>query len=321
MLEWLKRHAWKACRRQKRHGGSNPPLSANVFNPLGMDNLIAKIAIITLLVFSQCHYASAQNGRQQKPVAASVADSAMTAEADSAASGLADDTLGLDYAEAPDSVMAPVETVGFHKMLKTKYIEGSAGFMSFVALALVLGLAFCIERIIYLTLSEINAKRLMADLETQIMQGDVEGAKTVCRETRGPVASICYQGLTRIDESMEDIERSITSYGAVQAANLEKGCSWITLFIAMAPSLGFLGTVIGMVMAFEQIQQAGDISPTIVAAGMKVALITTIFGLIAALILQVFYNYILSKIEHITSQMEESAITLLDIIMKYKLTR
>lgn len=286
-----------------------------------MDNLIAKIAIITLLVFSQCYYASAQNCGQQKPMAASVADSAMTAETDSAASGLAGDTLGLDYAEAPDSVMAPVETVGFHKMLKTKYIEGSAGFMSFVALALVLGLAFCIERIIYLTLSEINAKRLMADLETQIMQGDVEGAKTVCRETRGPVASICYQGLTRIDESMEDIERSITSYGAVQAANLEKGCSWITLFIAMAPSLGFLGTVIGMVMAFEQIQQAGDISPTIVAAGMKVALITTIFGLIAALILQVFYNYILSKIEHITSQMEESAITLLDIIMKYKLTR
>lgn len=286
-----------------------------------MDNLIAKIAIITLLVFSQCHYASAKNGGQQKPMAASVADSAMTAEADSAASGLTGDTLGLDYAEAPDSVMAPVEAVGFHKMLKTKYIEGSAGFMSFVALALVLGLAFCIERIIYLTLSEINAKRLMADLETQIMQGDVEGAKTVCRETRGPVASICYQGLTRIDESMEDIERSITSYGAVQAANLEKGCSWITLFIAMAPSLGFLGTVIGMVMAFEQIQQAGDISPTIVAAGMKVALITTIFGLIAALILQVFYNYILSKIEHITSQMEESAITLLDIIMKYKLTR
>ena len=193
--------------------------------------------------------------------------------------------------------------------------------MSFVALALVLGLAFCIERIIYLTLSEINAKKLMADIEDKIKEGDIEGSKAICRETRGPVASICYQGLMRIDDSMEDIERSITSYGTVQAANLEKGCSWITLFITMAPSLGFLGTVIGMVMSFEQIQQAGDISPTIVAAGMKVALITTIFGLIAALILQVFYNYILSKIEHITSQMEESAITLLDIIMKYKLTK
>lgn len=301
-----------------------------------MDNLIAKIAIIMLLVFTQSHVVLAQGGKSataSKVEAAatatddarqggvSVDDEALDEEADSAAAALMDDSLGLDMAEEPDSTLAPVESVGFHKMLKTKYIEGSAGFMSFVALALVLGLAFCIERVIYLTLSEINAKKLMADLEEQIMQGDIEGAKAVCRDTRGPVASICYQGLMRIDDSMEDIERGITSYGTVQAANLEKGCSWITLFIAMAPSLGFLGTVIGMVMAFEQIQQAGDISPTIVAAGMKVALITTIFGLIAALILQVFYNYILSKIEHITSQMEESAITLLDIIMKYKLTK
>ena len=321
MLEWLKRHAWKACSRQNWHGGSNPPLSANVLIVEDMDNLFVKIAIITLLFFLPCRYSSAQADAAQASVAASAADTTVTAGADTAAGGMAADTLGLDYAEAPDSVMTPVETVGFHKMLKTKYIEGSAGFMSFVALALVLGLAFCIERIIYLTLSEIDAKRLMADLEAQVMRGDIEGALKACSETRGPVAAICYQGLGRIDESMEDIERSITSYGAVQAANLEKGCSWITLFIAMAPSLGFLGTVIGMVMAFEQIQQAGDISPTIVAAGMKVALITTIFGLIAALILQVFYNYILSKIEHITSQMEESAITLLDIIMKYKLTR
>lgn len=133
------------------------------------------------------------------------------------------------------------------------------------------------------------------------------------------MASICYQGLTRISESIDNIERSIVSYGSVQAANLEKGCSWITLFISMAPSLGFLGTVIGMVMAFEQIRLAGDINATIVAAGMKVALLTTIFGIIVALILQIFYNYILSKIEHITSQMEESSITLLDTIMKYKL--
>ena len=149
----------------------------------------------------------------------------------------------------------------------------------------------------------------------------MEGAKAQCRDTRGPVASICYQGLERIGESMDNVERSIVSYGSVQSANLERGCSWITLFIAMAPSLGFLGTVIGMVMAFDQIQTAGDISPTIVAAGMKVSLITTIFGIIVALILQVFYNYILSKIDHLTSQMEESAITLLDSMMKYKLTR
>lgn len=212
-----------------------------------------------------------------------------------------------------------VEQVGFHKALKTKFIEGNAGFMSLVALALVLGLAFCIERIIYLSLSEINAKKFMADLDDKIMRDDIEGAKKQCRETRGPVASICYQGLERLDESIDNIERSVTSYGSVQSANLEKGCSWITLFIAMAPSLGFLGTVIGMVMAFDQIQMAGDISPTIVASGMKVALITTIFGIIVALILMIFYNYILSKIEHLTSQMEESAISLLDSVMKYKL--
>ena len=210
------------------------------------------------------------------------------------------------------------EEMGFHDQLKNKFVQGSPAFMSLVALALVLGLAFCIERIIYLTLSEINAKRLMKDVEARIEAGDVEGAKTLCRDTRGPVASICYQGLMHIDEDMDTIERNIISYGSVQSAKLEKGCSWITLFIAMAPSLGFLGTVIGMVMAFDQIQEAGDISPTIVASGMKVALITTIFGIIVALVLQVFYNYILSKIEHLTSQMEESAITLLDIIMKRK---
>lgn len=207
---------------------------------------------------------------------------------------------------------------GIYHSLKTKFIEGNAGFMSLVALALILGLAFCIERIIYLSLSEINAKRLMTDIEERLQRGDLEEAKTLCRNTRGPVAAICYQGLLRAADSLEDIERSVVSYGTVQAANLEKGCSWITLFIAMAPSLGFLGTVIGMVMAFDQIELAGDISPTIVASGMKVALITTIFGIIVALILQVFYNYILSKIEHITSQMEESAITLLDLLAREK---
>jgi len=215
-------------------------------------------------------------------------------------------------------MFAQEETMGFHQALKTKFIEGNAGFMSLVAIALVVGLAFCIERIIFLSLSEINAKKLMVDIDAKVSAQDIEGAKELCRNTRGPVASICYQGLMRIHDGLDDIERSISSYGSVQAANLEKGCSWITLFIAMAPSLGFLGTVIGMVMAFDQIQQAGDISPTIVASGMKVALLTTIFGIIVALILQVFYNYILSKIEHLTSQMEESAISLMDIIAKHK---
>lgn len=227
---------------------------------------------------------------------------------------------------ADSAAVVPVEIAegvensggGLKNVLKNKFIEGNASFMSLVALALVLGLAFCIERIIYLSLSEINAKKFMREIDAKIEAGDIEGAKTQCRNTRGPVASICYQGLLRVDTSIEDIERSVAAYGTVQAANLEKGCSWITLFIAMAPSLGFLGTVIGMVMAFEQIQIAGDINPTIVAAGMKVALITTIFGIIVALILQLLYNYVLSKVDHLTAQMEESAITLLDALLKYK---
>ena len=227
---------------------------------------------------------------------------------------------------ADSAAVVPVEIAegvensggGLKNVLKNKFIEGNASFTSLVALALVLGLAFCIERIIYLSLSEINAKKFMREIDAKIEAGDIEGAKTQCRNTRGPVASICYQGLLRVDTSIEDIERSVAAYGTVQAANLEKGCSWITLFIAMAPSLGFLGTVIGMVMAFEQIQIAGDINPTIVAAGMKVALITTIFGIIVALILQLFYNYVLSKVDHLTAQMEESAIALLDALLKYK---
>lgn len=239
-------------------------------------------------------------------------------------------TLGTVPAVAQEEAAAPAQTEemaapaaeeggSIHKAIKTKFIEGSAGFMSLVAIALVIGLAFCIERIIYLSLAQVNTKRLMKAVEENLEKGDLEGAKTVCRDTRGPVASICYQGLMRVDQGLDVVERAVTSYGGVQAGYLEKGCSWITLFIAMSPSLGFLGTVVGMVQAFDNIQKVGDISPTVVAGGMKVALITTIFGLIAALILQIFYNYILSKIEEITSDMEDSSITLLDMVTKYNL--
>ena len=214
--------------------------------------------------------------------------------------------------------IAPAEG-GIHKELKVKYIEGSAFFMSFISIALVIGLAFCIERIIYLSLAEINTKKFVASIEAAMEKGDVEAAKDIARNTRGPIASIYYQGLMRLDQGVDVVEKSVVSYGGVQAGYLEKGCSWITLFIAMSPSLGFLGTVIGMVQAFDKIQQVGDISPTVVAGGMKVALITTIFGLIAALILQVFYNYILSKIEALTSDMEDSSVTLLDMVVKYEL--
>lgn len=267
---------------------------------------------------------AADNENDAAPAAASEAEAAAPkAAAKTLADSLdADDT----QAEAADSadVAADLEGIddeeplSFHQVLKTKFIEGSAGFMSLVALALVLGLAFCVERIIFLTLSEIDAKRMMADIDGALSNGDLQAAQKMCEQERGPVASICRKALARITEPIDNIERGISSYGSVEAANMEKGCSWIKLFIAIAPSLGFLGTVIGMVMAFEQIQDAGDISPTIVASGMKVALITTIFGIIAALVLQVFYNYIISKIDHITADMEESAIKLLDSIGKYK---
>lgn len=270
-----------------------------------MKKLIALFSFITILTFFCSSLVSAQ-----------APSATATATADTLSDAALNDTGVADTATVKPTAE---KDASFHQSLKQKFIEGNAGFMSLVALALVLGLAFCIERIIYLSLSEIDAKRFVGKLDDMIVAGEIEQAKALSRNTRGPVASICYQGLLRIDDSIENIERSITSYGSVQSANLEKGCSWITLFIAMAPSLGFLGTVIGMVMAFDQIQEAGDISPTIVASGMKVALITTIFGIIVALVLQVFYNYILSKIDHITAQMEESAISLLDTIMKYKL--
>jgi biopolymer transport protein ExbB len=268
-----------------------------------MKKLIVFLAMMGLML---CVQPSVAQTKQPKDSTELVMND--TVAADSAMALIDADLEGEDTAEGG----------GLHKLLKSKFIEGSAGFMSLVALALVIGLAFCIERLIYLTLSEIDAKRLMQDIDAKLTEGDVEGAKELCRQTRGPVASICYQGLLHIKEPLEQIDRQLTNYGSVQIANMEKGCSWIKLFIAVAPSLGFLGTVIGMVMAFDQIQTAGDISPTIVASGMKVALITTIFGIIVALILQLFYNYILSKIEHLTSQMEESAITLMDSISKMR---
>jgi len=227
-----------------------------------------------------------------------------------------------ELVQAQDATATQTELTGeggIHKEIKVKFIEGSASFMSLVAIALVIGLAFCIERIIYLSLAEINTKKFISNIEAALEKGDVEAAKELARNTRGPVASIYYQGLMRIDQGLDVVEKSVVSYGGVQAGYLEKGCSWITLFIAMSPSLGFLGTVIGMVIAFDQIQQVGDISPTVVAGGMKVALITTIFGLIAAVILQLFYNYILSKIESLTGEMEDSSVTLLDLVIKYDL--
>ena len=207
--------------------------------------------------------------------------------------------------------------VALHKTLKTKFIEGGAGFMALTLVTLVFGLALCIERIIYLSLSKTNTKELLANIEAALKEGGIEKALDVCRNTRGPVASIFYQGLSRYDEGIDVVEKTVASYGGVQLGLLEKNLSWISLFISIAPSLGFLGTIIGMIAAFDKIQQVGDISATVVAGGIKVALLTTLLGLIIAIVLQLFYNYILSLIEGLVNEMEDSSISLLDIVVEY----
>ena len=226
-----------------------------------------------------------------------------------------------EVAQAPANDLAALTAgapeVPLTQALKTKFIEGGAGFMSLIIICLVIGLALSIERILYLSFSKTNTKKLIADVEKALEEGGIEKAKEVCRNTRGPVASIYYQGLLHYDQGIDVVEKNIVSYGSVQNSELESGLSWISLFIAIAPSLGFLGTVIGMIQAFDAIQAAGDISPNVVAGGMKVALITTVAGLIVAMILQVFYNYILAKIDSITIDMEDSSISLIDVLTKY----
>ena len=253
-------------------------------------------------------------------------------EASAADTTLVADSTAVDSAaveepavEEPAAPVVEEQTESLHKALKTKFIEGDAGFMSLVAIALVLGLAFCIERVIYLSLAQVNTRKFAAELAALVAAGKIADAIQKCKNTRGPVAQISLKAMNCLNSNEQNdiatIERTINMEAEVQGSYLEENCSWITLFIAMAPSLGFLGTVIGMVMAFDEIQRAGDISPTIVAGGMKVALITTIYGIIVALILQLFYNYILGKIEAITADMEDSSIVLLDLLTKYNLKK
>jgi len=210
------------------------------------------------------------------------------------------------------------EEKGLHQVLKTKFIEGGVPWMTPILIILIIGLALIIERIIYLNMATTNTQKLLQKVEEALNTGGIEAAKEVCRNTRGPVASIFYQGLDRFDQGLDVVEKSIVSYGSVQNSNLEKGLTWISLGIALAPMLGFLGTVVGMVQAFDAIEVAGDISPVLVAGGMKVALLTTIFGLIDAMILQLFYNYLVNKIDGLVLDMEDSSISLLDILVKYQ---
>ncbi|MBO5596581.1 MAG: MotA/TolQ/ExbB proton channel family protein [Bacteroidales bacterium] len=219
--------------------------------------------------------------------------------------------------EVTDLFAGSGEEVPLHQALKTKFIEGGAGFMSLIIICLILGMAIAIERILYLAFSKTNTTKLLEAVEAALEKGGIEEAKKVCRETRGPVASIFYQGLLRADQGVDVVEKTIVSYGGVQMSLMENGLSWLSLFISIAPSLGFLGTVIGMIQAFDAIQAAGDISPNVVAGGMKVALITTVGGLIVAMILQIFYNYIIAKIDALSIDMEDSSIRFVDAMVKY----
>ncbi len=231
-------------------------------------------------------------------------------------------TISAQYAAAqtpaPSTDQTVQQEIPIHQQLKTKFIEGGAGFMATVLLCLIFGLAIAIERIIYLNMATTNTEKLLKKLEEAYSTGGVEAAKDLCRNTSGPVASIFYQGLCRVDEGIDVVEKSVVSYGSIQMSQLENGLTWIQLFISIAPMLGFLGTVIGMIGAFDAIQAAGDISPNIVAGGIKVALITTVGGLIVAIILQLFYNYLVSKIDSIVVSMEDASISLIDILVKAK---
>ncbi len=266
-----------------------------------MKKLFALITFAAVLNFSYVPAVVAQEDTTATEVVETTSEAV-----ESAAPAKADSDLA-EAEEAPQS---------FHQTLKTKFIEGGAGFMGVVLLVLILGLALCIERIIYLSLATGNSDKLLGEIESSLASGGVEAAKEVCRNTKGPVASIFYQGLSRKDEGLDMVEKSIVSYGSVQMGLLEKGLSWISLCIALAPMLGFMGTVIGMIGAFDAIEAAGDISPSLVAGGIKVALLTTVFGLIVAMILQVFYNYIIAKVDSLVNDMENASISFMDILVK-----
>jgi len=276
-------------------------------------------ALAGLIFMGTAPFVSAKNEETTDTTAVSESASADSSVAEAAAP---DTTAAVsENAEATTKDEGESEENSLTNILKQKFIEGGPLFMTPILLCLIIGLALCIERIITLNLSTTNTNKLLAELDGALQNGNLEEAKDICKATPGPVASIIYQGLERSDEGVEIVEKSIVSYGSVQMGLLERGLVWISLFIAIAPMLGFMGTVIGMIDAFDKIQLAGDINPSLVAGGIKIALLTTVFGLIVAIILQVFYNYIVSKIDAITNSMEDASITIVDMLVKYNVLK
>ena len=286
-----------------------------------MKKLFTLLALAGLMMAQAPVAVFAQDAEMEVVVDSAATDSTLMAVADStAADSAAVDSAAVAPAVATlEAVEETREVLSFHQTVKKYFIEGGATFMAFVLICLILGLAFAIERIIYLNMATTNSAELVEGIEEALGKGGEEAAKEVCRNTRGPVATIFYQGLDRSAGSYEEVAKAIEDYGSVEMSKLERGLSWISLFIALAPMLGFMGTVIGMISAFDKIAEANTINASIVAGGIKVALITTVSGLIVAIILQIFYNYILSKIDSIVLDMEEASMDLVDLLYTRKL--
>jgi len=282
-----------------------------------MKKIFSLLALFGLLNFSNLEL-SAQN---EATTNTEITADSLTTDSSTTDSLAADTTTETATPVAVEEAPKEEAKAGFHQVLKEKFIEGGAGFMGIVLIALILGLALCIERIIYLNLATTNTEKLLDDIDDTLKSDGLEGAKEICRNTPGPVASIFYQGLERSPEGLDMVEKSIAAYGSVQMGRLERNTSWISLFIALAPMLGFMGTVIGMIGAFDAIEANNNISPALVAGGIKVALLTTVFGLIVAMILQVFYNYIIAKIDSLVNSMEDASITLIDILARQEATK
>ena len=284
-----------------------------------MKKIVILLSVVAMVLFSNnVMFAEGDSAT------AETTDTTTVAQTDSTTTTAVETTKTTDTADAvaadTDATTEAPEGAGLNYQIKQKFIEGGAGFMGTILLALIFGLALSIERILYLNFASINASKFVEQVEETLTNDGVAAAKELCRNTRGSIASIYYQGFSRLEDGndIDMIEKSAVAYGSVQMGLMEKGLSWISLFIALAPMLGFMGTVIGMIGAFDSIQAAGDISPALVAGGIKVALITTVSGLIAAIILQIFYNYIVAKIDSLVNDMENSTISLIDMIVKYQ---